>query len=524
MKKGLLYLLSCILGFIILLLCVRGLPGNPDRFELNNPEWKEAGPFELSPERGRFALTFSMVEDQSVYFSLPVARFVTPDLGYYNHRFVSLFAPGVSVLAIPGYILGKYFGASQFGAFATTSFFALLNAILIFQIIKRTGIVRPIALFSSGIFLFATPAFSYAATLYQHHVSVFFILLGIYSVMKFKPLISLPIIWFLWASAFIVDYPNMFLFAPIGIYALSKLFIYEKTAKNVFLGIKLPYIFTVISIFIPVLLFVWFNTVSYGEPLKLSGTVLTIRSIDENGVPNFGNDESVEDVIIDDNDNQPISYFNTRNLVNGLFIHTISLDRGVLYYAPFMFLVPFAFYFLYKKDSTLANLTIGVVVVNIILYSMWGDPWGGWAFGSRYLIPSYAMMAIALASLFDRLRLSKLMWVVALCIFLYSVTVNTLGALTSNANPPRIEAEYLSSLYKREEKYTVLRNWDNLTGAMGTKSFMYRKYFSEFIYPYEYYLSIVALIILFYTTLIVFAYPFTNEVIERQKVRKGKKK
>ena len=95
MKKILLVLIV----FLVLFLTVRGIPGNPNKINMNDPKWVE-GPFELSPERGRFALTFSLVEDKSFEFGLPVARFATPDLGYINGKFVSIFTPGFSFLTI----------------------------------------------------------------------------------------------------------------------------------------------------------------------------------------------------------------------------------------------------------------------------------------------------------------------------------------------------------------------------------------------------------------------------------------
>ena len=60
----------------ILILGLRGIPGNPDAYTLNTQQWKpneptESAPFELSPERGRYALTYSLVEDKSVQISVP---------------------------------------------------------------------------------------------------------------------------------------------------------------------------------------------------------------------------------------------------------------------------------------------------------------------------------------------------------------------------------------------------------------------------------------------------------------------
>ena len=103
MKKRLLGLLRPLGVFLVvlttLLLTVRGLPGNVTQEDINGPGWI-GGPFELSVERGRFALTFSIAENHSFFFTVPIARFATPDLGYARNQYVSLFAPAVSVLTV----------------------------------------------------------------------------------------------------------------------------------------------------------------------------------------------------------------------------------------------------------------------------------------------------------------------------------------------------------------------------------------------------------------------------------------
>src|ERR1700733_3990891 len=147
---------------VILVLSVRGLPGNPTPAQLNTATWVNNGPFELSPERGRFALLYSIVEDHSFHLQPALAKFTAPDVGYWNHAYVSIFAPSISLLAVPGYIIGRYFGDSQFGAFAWMSLFALFNVLLIRIIAIRLG-ANPIAASIAALtFLFATPAYAYA--------------------------------------------------------------------------------------------------------------------------------------------------------------------------------------------------------------------------------------------------------------------------------------------------------------------------------------------------------------------------
>ena len=270
----------------VLFSSTRGFPGNPTVEDLNTIQWRADGPLELSPERGRFALMYSVVEDKSLQFSLPLARFVTPDLGINpKGEYVSLFAPGVSFLAIPGYVIGRYLGASQVGAFATSALFALMNLFLIYAIVKRLGGNAVTGLLGGMVFVFATPAFAYATTLYQHHISTFILLLSIYTLIRWNNFWSLALIWFLFALSVVVDNPNLFFMLPVSIVALGRIVWIESDVKNVAVRIRLLRILTFFGMVLPILFFLWVNQTSHGNPLKLSGTLPKVAAIDVNGNP-----------------------------------------------------------------------------------------------------------------------------------------------------------------------------------------------------------------------------------------------
>ena len=75
MKRSIILILTLILFTgLILALTIRGISGNPTEKDINDAKWKETGPLELSPDRSRFALMFSLVENGSFQFSLPIAR------------------------------------------------------------------------------------------------------------------------------------------------------------------------------------------------------------------------------------------------------------------------------------------------------------------------------------------------------------------------------------------------------------------------------------------------------------------
>jgi len=149
----------------------------------------------------------------------------------------SLFAPAVSFLAAPGYALGKLLGASQVGAFTTIAVFALLNCYFIYQISRLLGANKASSLIAMLFFIFGTPSFSYAVTLYQHHISTFLILISLFLLIKYKTFLSLGFIWFFCALSISVDYPNLILMFPIGLFALGR--IVGLVSKDDFVNVKI---------------------------------------------------------------------------------------------------------------------------------------------------------------------------------------------------------------------------------------------------------------------------------------------
>jgi hypothetical protein len=373
MKKIYIILITIFVS-LILALALRGLPGNPTSTDLNLNEWKINGPFELSPERGRFALLYSIIEDNSFYFSNSIAEFVSPDVGSHNGHYVSLFAPLLSFIIVPGYLIGKYFGASQVGAFAIISLFAFFNFLLIRAISIRLGANHIAASLGAAVFLFATPAFAYAVNLYQHHVSTFIILLSVWALLKSNKIWSLIVVLFLCAAAIPLDYPNLFFMLPIGVYSLGRIVSLKKYQNSISVKINPLKIFVPLIMIIPILFFLWFNQVSYGNPLQLSGTIQTadLKSDTlESKLP-------LEKILNNDTEGakrSALNFFDSRAILNGFYIHFISPDRGIIYFAPVILLGIFGVFLAYKRKVKMVTLFLTVISLNLLLYSMWKDPW-----------------------------------------------------------------------------------------------------------------------------------------------------
>lgn len=510
MKKIILSTIFIIFLAIILFFSVRGLPGNPTQGELNSTDWTDDGPFELSPERGRFALMYSVFENHSVYFSLDIARFATPDVGYRDGKFVSLFAPALSFLIIPGYIIGKYFGVSQFGVFSLIALFGLANLFLIKTISKRLGAYEIASWIAGIIFLFATPAFAYSVALYQHHVSTFVLLLSLYCVLFFESAWSLLIVFLLYGLSLPLDYPNAFFMFPIALTAGLKIFSLDFMGDKISVKINALKFLTLLIIIIPLAFFLWFNTASYGSPTNFLGGsgVVSIGAIDSSGNPikkgeELSEDSSAQAPIITNRPAGHAAFFNTRAILNGIYIHTISPDRGIVYFTPVILFGILGLIVALRKKVKGSVLLISVLFINVVLYSLWADPWGGWAFGSRYLIPSYAILAIFIGLLLTRFSRRILFLMFFSLVFAYSVLVNALGAITSSKNPPQVEVLGLEKLSGRQEKYSYDRNMDFLS-ANKSKAFMYNAFASSYVRAWQYYFILSFLILLPSLFLIIF--------------------
>ncbi len=495
MSKNVEKILLLFFCVFIFLLSIRGIAGNPKAEELNTPKWRNDGPFE---QTGRFALLYSVVEDHSFQFSLPLARFAAPDLAITNNgAYVSLFAPGVSFLAIPGYVIGKYFGIAQVGTFAVISLFAISNIFLIRAIAIKLGISSIAGTIGGLVFAFATPAFPYGVDLYQHHISTFLILFSIFSLLYFSDFVALFVVWFCFVTSIIVDYPNFLMMLPIGIYALTRVFVTKKTGRTLQIEINFLKFLTFSAVIFPLAFFLWFNNMSYGSPFRLSGAMERVMKIDTKGNPlNVKIDKDKTESVQDSFTKQisVLRWFNPRLMINGFYIHFFSPDRGILRYTPVMFFGFVGGAIFIVKKRRFAILFAYIVSLNILIYSMWGDPWGGWAFGSRYLIPSYAILSIFIAYLISILSKKNLFLVVFFAVVSYSVAINTLGALTSSLNPPKIEADVLSREAGYEFKYTYGRNIDFLNNQ-GSKSYIYNTYMGDFVSPWNYYIDITFFII-----------------------------
>jgi hypothetical protein len=78
------------------------------------------------------------------------------------------------------------------------------------------------------------------------------------------------------------------------------------------------------------------------------------------------------------------SRFSLSDLKRGLWVLLFSPDRGLFVFSPIFLFIFIGFYFAYKKKNYPAYIIIFIFILNLFIYSVFDDPWGGWSFGPRY--------------------------------------------------------------------------------------------------------------------------------------------
>ena len=194
---------------------------------------------------------------------------------------------------------------------------------------------------------------------------------------------------------------------------------------------------------------------------------------------------------------EPTTIFREVALANGFYELTVAPDKGLFFFSPIFLMSLLGIYYLRKQINLEVGTLLGVAAITFFLYSSFADPWGGWAYGPRYLIPAMPILAI-----FASFAIYKSgLWgkIIGFALFLVSSAIALLGAITTNLTPPKVEADYLGL------KYGIWQNWSVFKeGSSG--SFIYNTYLSNSLTLQEYF-AILYLTLIFIAGVIIFVLP-----------------
>lgn len=450
-------------------------------------------PFELSTSSSRYALTKSVVDNHTFFLSYSLARFSAPDLVFYHGKFISIFTPGVSFIGIPLYYLGHIIGQPQLFTFFTTDIFAFLNLLLIARLSHMFGARGYICYLCGFVFLFGTNALGFSQTFTQHHVSSVLLLLSILLAIGKPTTKSAIIMGFLFSTALLIDIPNGIFMLPSLLYGL-----YLAVAKKPFANLaRIPFAFLIGSL--PCLLiFGYYNVSTTASPVKigqlLGRTDFFRSSLSVQNPAEYKHTEIPQGIQIG-----PIP-FEVHNPIPGAYILLLSNQRSWIYYSPVILLgfIGLLLSLRHPATKSISLLCLSIVACNIFLYATFDDPWGGWAFGPRYLIPSAAILAGGLGMFFTYAKRHAVLLFLFLSLFTYSSYVSSLGALTTNAVPPRFAAIYLNPPLA----YTYAFNQSFIAKNLSS-NLLYNTLFFRYISEQTYLLLLTSITIVIAVTLVI---------------------
>jgi hypothetical protein len=148
----------------------------------------------------------------------------------------------------------------------------------------------------------------------------------------------------------------------------------------------------------------------------------------------------------------------------------------------------------------LAIVTIGIILAIVVPYAMFGDPWGGWAFGPRYLIPASAVICPFITLFLDRIRRNWFLKILFMAVAFYGAYLASLGTLTTNLIPPKVEAVQLSVPIPYTPEYNRQLLAQNISGSL-----IFNTFLNQFISAEVFHLSFTVITCLIIGTLYLFS-------------------
>lgn len=492
MKEKFILIAVFLISLIFYTLTLKGVAGNPKVATFKSQLEKPTGPFELSNERDRYLLMVSLVFRKTFALSKYLADIALPDVGYYRGNYFIYFPPGVSLLVLPVYYLGLQFGYAQLFSYFAVSFFASVSLLFLYKICRNI-INLPVwsSVFAVLVFAFSSTSWSYAVTLYQHHITDFLLLSSFYAVWKYKQkkktaFLWAFIVWFNYAYSILVDYPNAILLFPVIIYFFLSSFRIDYSGIRLKFSLRVLFLVSSFVFAGVTVLHGYYNWVYFGSPLRVSGSLVGYSVIKSQNLLKTGSGQNQLQAM--EAEKTAVGLFSEENLPRGLYTLLIAPDKGILIFSPIFLLSVLGIFYSLRKTDTEKKVLLSVIIVNIFLYAGFGDPWGGWAFGPRYLIPTMAVASIFAAVFLNRALNGKKSGAVtvtaAFLLFILSAGISLIGALTTNAVPPKIEADFFHM------KYGFLLNLDFLRRGESS-SFVYNHFLSGKISLLQYYFLIL---------------------------------
>lgn len=505
MKNKIAIIFLIVISVVLYVMTMRGFLGNLTTADELTPKTTVGQPFESSHERASYALMVSFLQDHSLSLSKAWADFGSPDVGFNSGKFYSFFPPGVSFSIMPLYLLGQKFGFSQLASFFTIALFAIGAMVFLFLISRNIFRLSSLnSVLVALVFAFATTSWSYAITIYQHLPAAFFLVSSFYFVWKYKTAAKrqwlwATLVWLVYGTSIFFDYPNALILLPVMFYFLFSSFNFNRIDEKLTIKFRSVILVTFIVFLAVAGLHMYYNQVVYGswKQIGQSNKFQRYRIGDYEQIIHPRADFEAAPTATTSS-----QIFKEDLIVNGGFTLLFGPDKGIFVFSPILLLALLGIFEIRKKLNMEYGVLIALLITNLLIYASFGDPWGGWAYGPRYLIPSMAILSIFSVIWLQQNAFRILRKVVFFLLFGYSAAIALLGVLTTNVVPPKIEAIPLKLPY-----YNFLLNYHLILNGT-TSNFIYKTYLASRFSLLNYFFLIYGIII--FIVLLILTLPQKN--------------
>lgn len=360
--------------------------------------------FTADDEVSNYLLTKAIVEKGT----LEISQYVTVNpFSVFQGKSFSVYPPGLSLLAVPFYLIGKVLSGilslrypmlERFLFFSCTfvsSISGAITSLFIFKTCKFLNASDKAAFFSSFSYSFATISLRYSRGFFPHSLTAALVTLGLYMAFKAareegndKKFVLLSGLFLGYLA--LTRHTDFILIIPIVTYLIV-----NKKTRNITYFVLPIIIFSTASLA--------YNYACFQNPFK-TGYDYTILKY-------FGVQSIYE-------------LFN-RPLYEGLFSLLISPKIGLFFYSPILLFSILGILYLYKKYKNETITILSASSITIILYSICEIECMNWS--ARYLSPIVPLLTISLSQIYDSFRGKNKAFLALTLLTILSVFFQVLG-------------------------------------------------------------------------------------------------
>jgi len=152
----------------------------------------------------------------------------------------------------------------------------------------------------------------------------------------------------------------------------------------------------------------------------------------------------------------------TTNLLVGVYGLLFSTGKGLLIYSPPIIISLFLIRRFWRKRAFLTVFIIGITIVKLYFFGKWWSWYGGWSWGSRFLLPLVPLYLLFINEAFLRYkRFSPIIRILIILIVIVGFVVQLLGVMV---NPSKYDNNIFGLINKDENLFLFLPQLSSLFG------------------------------------------------------------